>query len=469
MTVRRQRDGHVKGGRIVKRICAALLTGLFLLLTACQPTPEEDIVVNRGDGALEAAIAATAVPSEQPLLPVDEVGQRVEHWTDELTIRGLTCTIDADIVLPDNKIFPVYRVRQRPLDAKTVTETLATLLAGATGARETTRTREEVLLDLMLARRGSYAIYDGVGVWEPYDGQEEDIARLEEELQTIGEEEFGPVPDTVPLDTPYTYALPDGGRIRVRLSQDGLYAAAFGAYSGVQPESWVVYGDAYPGEPKGTMLQNVKISQEEAEAAAEAFLEQAGLTYLGLAEAEKARVLQSTTYETLSEGWQLTYARGDGGCIPIYYDNQQSGILYMPSEDYAQRWFPEFARIYVDENGVRSFEWRNPLEIVETMNENVLLLEFDEIKGQITQAIELGYAYMSELMGGGENTVTVDRIVLTNVLVPMKNTVDYQMLVPAWVVFYEEDLGLGEPLRDFIAVNAVDGSIVDLQVMPDMM
>ena len=118
---------------------------------------------------------------------------------------------------------------------------------------------------------------------------------------------------------------------------------------------------------------------------------------------------------------------------------------------------------------MRSFEWRNPLEIVETMNENVLLLEFDEIKGQITQAIELGYAYMSELMGGGENTVTVDRIVLTNVLVPMKNTVDYQMLVPAWVVFYEEDLGLGEPLRDFIAVNAVDGSIVDLQVMPDMM
>ena len=118
---------------------------------------------------------------------------------------------------------------------------------------------------------------------------------------------------------------------------------------------------------------------------------------------------------------------------------------------------------------MQSFEWRNPLEIVETMNENVLLLEFDEIREQITQAIEHGYAYMSELMGGGENTVTVDRIVLTNVLVPMRDTVEYQMLVPAWVVFYEEDLGLGEPLRDFIAVNAVDGSLVDLQVTPEMM
>ena len=103
-----------------------------------------------------------------------------------------------------------------------------------------------------------------MGVWEPYDGQEEDIARLEEELKNTPEETFGPVPETVPLDTPYTYALPDGGRIRVRVSQDGLYATAYGAYSGVQPESWVMAGEAYPGEPKGTTLQNVKLTQAEA-------------------------------------------------------------------------------------------------------------------------------------------------------------------------------------------------------------
>ena len=452
----------------IKKAMSCLLAAA--LLAACQPTPAEDIIVNRGDGALEEAIAATAVPSEQPLLPVDEVGERIERWTDELHIRGLTCTIDADIVLPDKQIFPVYRVRQRTLDAKTVTETLAPLLAGATGACETTRTREDVLLDLMLARKGSYAVYNGVGVWEPYDGQEEDIARLEEELKNTPEETFGPVPETVPLDTPYTYALPDGGRIRVRVSQDGLYATAYGAYSGVQPESWVMAGEAYPGEPKGTTLQNVKLTQAEAEAMAQAFLEQAGLTYLGLAEAEKARILQDITFETLSEGWQLIYVRSDGGCIPVYYYNQQTGYLYQRSEDYAPRWYPEALRLYVDENGIQSFEWSRPLEIVETMNENVLLLEFDEIREQITQAIAHGYAYMSEKMGGSGNyAVTVNRIVLTNVLVPMRDTVEYQMLVPAWVVFYEEDLGLGEPLRDFIAVNAVDGSLVDLQVTPEMM
>ena len=50
----------------MKRICCpfiALLMALSLL-SACQPTPAGDIIVNKGDGALEAAIAATAVPSE---------------------------------------------------------------------------------------------------------------------------------------------------------------------------------------------------------------------------------------------------------------------------------------------------------------------------------------------------------------------------------------------------------------------
>ena len=116
---------------------------------------------------------------------------------------------------------------------------------------------------------------------------------------------------------------------------------------------------------------------------------------------------------------------------------------------------------------MQEIEWERPLEIVETMNENVLLLEFDEIQGQITRAIENGYSYMSERMGGeGNYAVTVDRIVLTNVLVPMRDTVDYQMLVPAWLVFYQQQMGAAEPLTAFIAVNAVDGSTIDLKVRP---
>lgn len=37
-------------------------------------------------------------------------------------------------------------------------------------------------------------------------------------------------------------------------------------------------------------------------------------------------------------------------------------------------------------------------------------------------------------------------------------------LVPAWLVFYRQQMGAAEPLAAFIAVNAVDGSTIDLKV-----
>lgn len=51
----------------MKRSCTALLAGLFLaLLPACQPTPAEDVVVNKGDGVYEQKLSeaqATATPN----------------------------------------------------------------------------------------------------------------------------------------------------------------------------------------------------------------------------------------------------------------------------------------------------------------------------------------------------------------------------------------------------------------------
>ena len=37
-------------------------------------------------------------------------------------------------------------------------------------------------------------------------------------------------------------------------------------------------------------------------------------------------------------------------------------------------------------------------------------------------------------------------------------------LVPAWLAFYQQRMGSAEPLTAFIAVNAVDGSTIDLKV-----
>lgn len=62
--------------------------------------------------------------------------------------------------------------------------------------------------------------------------------------------------------------------------------------------------------------------------------------------------------------------------------------------------------------------------------------------------------------------IAVDKIVLTNVLVPQGDDLDYQLMVPAWVVYnhdvWEYNGKNGEGSTMIIAVNATDGSVIDL-------
>ena len=52
----------LQGGIDMKRLVSLML--LFCML-ACVPTPEQEIVINKGDGLVEDRIAATPVPVEQ--------------------------------------------------------------------------------------------------------------------------------------------------------------------------------------------------------------------------------------------------------------------------------------------------------------------------------------------------------------------------------------------------------------------
>ena len=464
----------------MKRNIGLIAILIFLmLLCASQETPDKDVVINKNDGKLEKIISSEAVDSEQTIIAnqsdgtndesedKSEPGVLSERWSQTYNIQGLDCVIDANIILPDKKEFPVYKIKQREFDEHTMQKVLKYFIKDATGMREMSPTKEELEMELILAKRGCCMEADGVVTWEPYEGQQEDIARLEEQIKTTGEEVFFPVTDDIVLPKRYTYAMPDGSRVHVRAETDSIYIEPL-KFGFVQPESWVIAGDAYPGEPKGTTLDNVKISQQEAYETVNSFLDEVGIDNVGIAEAEKARLLVDITYETISEGWEITLSRNDGGSVPLFIDNQPSGILYHRAEDYVKRWYPEVIKIYVDETGVKTFEWRYPVEVTEVLNQNVLVLDFEEIKERVLEYIKFGFSFVKEMLkeDGGELTdqkIEVNKIVLTNVMIPIKDQTDCQMLAPAWIIYYSQDRGV-KTVSSFIAVNAIDGSSIDLKV-----
>jgi hypothetical protein len=442
---------------------------ILLIFFGCQKTPEEEVVVNKGDGELEEVIAGSAAPQQAIVTEGNSNGNDVskgitysEAWIETYEIPHLICNIKADVTVPAANEFPVYKVRQRKFDTDSVIRIVDCFTAGATGVRETSDTKEELEEQLIQAKKGTYVWDDNGGRWEAYEGQEEAIAELEEQIANAGPEVFDPITDdAVSIPMKKTYAMPDEERVYVRTTSEGVYIYPIN-FGGIQPESWVAAGEAYPGESVGTTLDNVRISEEEAINEVTKLLSDLGIENMGIAKTEKARILKDFSFETVSEGWQITLARNDGGSIPVYIDTTEIyGTLYYPSEDYIDRWNTEKITAYVDENGIRSFIWQYPLKVVEEMNSNVPILPLDAIKEKVREYIKYSFTKITESNQVPDRQITVNKIVLTNVLLPVKNESEYHMLVPAWIVYYDFADGLGTHTA-VIVINAIDGSSIDL-------
>lgn len=441
---------------------------IMLVLCGCQNTPEQDIVINKGGGQLEKAIAGPPAKHQTGILDgCSSDGNNSKEWKEKLTLQYLTCEIDADVILPAINEFPVFKVRKRDFDTETVKKIVEYFVEGATGVRETSMTRGELEELLIQVKRGQYVWDDNGSRWESYQGQKEDIVELEEQVANAEPEVFNPVTDnavSIPMDK--TYAMPNDERVYVDVNSQYIYINPI-KFGVIQPETWIIDGEAYPGEAVGTTIDNIKISKDDAENTVEELLSELGIKNFGIAEVEKARIIKDFTYDIVSEGWQITLSRNDGNCVPVYINSAEvSGLLYYQTDDYIDRWRQESITIFVDENGARSFYWQYPLEIVEKLNSNVQIKPFEEIREKIRNYLKFAHTqfsqdYMEAYGEVVEQQITLSKVVLTNVLVPIKDESEYHMLIPAWVVYYEQEDGLG--IHTFvIAINAIDASSIDL-------
>ena len=140
-------------------------------------------------------------------------------------------------------------------------------------------------------------------------------------------------------------------------------------------------------------------------------------------------------------------------------------------------WDTESVYIAVDDTGLLSFEYSQPIEINEIANENVAILSFDEIKEIFKKQMQINYAWnvdehiLSQI-------VTISRIELGLAMVARKDNAGY-MLIPAWNFYgydtytYDEQQPGGWQLDEnnqvvveeygtsFLTINAINGSLID--------
>ena len=92
----------------MKRIIMFCL--MFSLLAACQPTPEQEFVINKGDNTVEQQLNATPGPDSSSIAARQSFPDR---WDEDPIAENehLVVRAAADVRTKSDGLYPVYRTR----------------------------------------------------------------------------------------------------------------------------------------------------------------------------------------------------------------------------------------------------------------------------------------------------------------------------------------------------------------------
>ncbi len=447
-----------------------------LLLGACQATPAEEPIVSKEDGVyeikLEQARAEEQTQAQDPVAvatPVPRVYIDDKHWAEDIALKNFTFRIDLDVEAAASGAFPVYSVTAANFEEndERLTCILDYFLKDVVAMRQGAPTREDYNKEIEMLLRGVFD--DESGTYIAPD-QEEVQGEVDELLKAAAsapsEDEFSPAQSWSDLRIPSSLAYRLGNQDVWDIQLEPTFLRISKLPIGViQPERWALAGTALPNEPAGTEFHNIKRSQEDAQAIVSEF----GATILNgfiISSIEKGRIVDSLSCETLTEGWIVECVRSCGDCLPFTYQRYKEGnTLRFSDEAYAASLPLETVSVFVDETGICSLSWTNPLKIEEQATSTIELLPYDKAQEIIRQAIKNSLSWSGDNEhGSGLGDGKVTRVILSSCYIPQKDSPDHFYLTPTWFVLlgFDKFLSRGVP-EQAIAINAVDGSRIEIK------
>ncbi|MDO4565581.1 MAG: DUF6034 family protein [Clostridia bacterium] len=449
-----------------------IILATILLLTACQPTPEEDVVINRGDTDVDAIIAASPLPtsevsqSDDPALVKASEGQNPvfpTRYENKIENDATSLVIDAEVITNGLTSYPVYEVKRKTFDAEQVRA-----IAG------------EIITDIVGYRDGSdyvksdYPILlEKAAIW----GNDEVLTWLSQNMQGASDAGYAESSELCIGDSlkPQVYLRSDGNPSSFDVDGNNLMICRIkGTASDIK---WVAEDiDLLEGREVTTVIP--ELTQEEAETILTDFLEQTGMDGYVAYSAEEARLRSNMTREVISMGWQFELVR-TFDYYPIYVggnmDGANGGFLQRDGEKlYSPPWNAEYVRLYIDSEGVAEFMWFSHLEIVGVVNENVQLADFETVTKSAMNLFSASLAWYQRDFEENNRPwalyAKIEKIVLTVTLQQAKDRQDIAYLLPTWVfladmydIFDNECLGYTEAY----GFSAIDGSRVPLDCWPE--
>ncbi len=503
-----------KSKRSTKLMAGVLAIILFVgcFTTACQPTPEKPVVVNKADG-LDSLIEATPgassgeSPSNTPTPNNDALYEKLatpKHWTfEETALDGkLNLTADVDIELPNVSQLPAATASLSEFTQEDL-DNIAELI-GAGDATWTvidhTMTKAQIEQEILdyKARRAEFKA----------EGNDELVEHMDDNIEAY-EKMYKEAPNEIELkNTELKFGQQYYGS---ELNGDAITGMGFEGTTQFNGQSYylragsrsnsdavdkisfnygltpVWLGGIRVDKPFGISLTKEQAGEKASEIAKKLTTE---LTL--------CHVYPATTTGQASNrkwGWACVFMREINGCPTAY---ESTGIGSDMETTVSEPIPYEQMTIVMDDLGMVSFEWKTPMSIKSIDNPDVSLLPFDEIfnraKNNLIQRGAYGAVDAKDNNGNDVSdpgcTLKITKVALGLMRVAKANSSDYYY-IPVWNFFsdmehtpeYYERTGFepfnmdnivdengninggttdGDPFAGgAITVNALDGSIID--------
>lgn len=481
----------------------ALVMAFACFTTACQPTPETPVVINKNDGKLEEKFAQTEAPEAKYEAP--------QMWEDNFTRGKLTVNIKAEPQVPEVSAYPVVKMKYVPFSQEDVNRFADVLMQGQKLYKTNhPPTKAELEKELIMAKQTlQRKIEDPESHGDSVEDMQNGIKNLEERIkaapETVLKEYVEPVLEKQSIETEKGAVIESCDTIAVSADLPGYdYSATlqvynYAAYSRMEFQNGRFYQSLY--DPAATQAKNLKTTMEEAIGSAKTLANQLGVTDMEVVKAEVGLALPYRDEREDQEPWDYEQSKEQQGYIihlrrvhagiPVTY-NPEQGAGYaanLITEEYAQTLPMEYFKVYIDDTGITGVIWEGRMTIDGVVSQNVQLLPFDAVAESFKKNLFVSNAWTEEDESLLARGIDIDSAVLGYFCTAIKNEPGEYLLTPVWdfngaqtskndiekvlLNFDEKDR---EAIRkqaerendlvyrdefSILTINAIDGSIID--------
>ncbi len=442
--------------KVPVKILAALLSALLLaccFTTACQPTPSQSPVVNKGGDYLEGI-------EETPFEPY-----AAESHADRTAKRnGIRMQFDADVIIPETGGYAVYEAERLSFTAAEHMAFIEHFLPNAALVEKPVWTKEYYAAEITKAYQ--FMALTGRSL-ESY------IERLKQQMDSAPENA-----KETPLDLSamangahYTAYAPAGENVYACFAgeiggDDFLYTRD--AYCRCYDEMMLAadaelseqYGGDFATEPAITEQHAVKLAEQS-------------LTALGIEGMKPLTCSRMCVYGSVGDivgrGWAVTFTRNCGGLtVPYDIGGSSGNVNDVPA--LSAPWGQEVLTVGIDSAGICYFTLKGACTVTKKLYANVPLLGYDELLDRIENQLFYHHAFSAD--GVKNPCITVKEIRLCAALVNVADRPNTGRYIPAFEVAYSYQFTYGDSddvVKQDLSMyfNAIDGSYIEPRVNAD--